>query len=61
MEKIIKILMNRDGITYEEAKKLYLDTQSELLDAIEGKSCLSPEEILIGNLGLEMDYIFDFI
>lgn len=61
MEKIIKILMNRDGITYEEAKKLYLDTQSELLDAIEGKSCLSPEEILIGNLGLEMDYIFNFI
>lgn len=61
MEKIITILMNRDEITYEEAKKLYLDTQSELLDAIEGKSCLSPEEILIGNLGLEMDYIFDFI
>ena len=61
MEKIIKILMDRDDMTYEEAKEAYEDTKSELIDAIEGNSCLSPEEVLLGELGLEMDYIFDFI
>jgi hypothetical protein len=61
MEKIIKILMDRDGMTYEEAKEAYEDTKSELIDAIEGNSCLEPEEVLMGELGLEMDYIFDFI
>ena len=61
MDKIIKILMNRDGITYEEAKEMYEDTRAELMDALDGTSCLSPEEVLLGELGLEMDYIFDFI
>ena len=61
MEKIIKILMDRDGLTYEEAKEIYEDTKAELMDAINGTSCLSPEEVLLGELGLEMDYIFDFI
>ncbi len=61
MEKTIKILMDRDGLTYKEAKEAYEDTKAELIDAIEGTSCLSPEEVLLGELGLEMDYIFDFI
>lgn len=61
MNRIIKILMERDGLTYDEAKEAYEDTKAELMDAIEGNSCLSPEEVLLGELGLEMDYIFDFI
>lgn len=61
MNKIIEILMNRDDMTYEEAKQAYEDAKSELMDAIEGNSCLSPEEVLLGELGLEMDYIWDFI
>lgn len=61
MNKIIKILMDRDGMTYEEAKEAYEDTKAELIDAIEGNSVLEPEEVLMGELGLEMDYIFDFI
>lgn len=61
MNRIIKILMDRDGLTYEEAKEAYEDTKSELMDAIDGTSCLSPEEVLLGELGLEMDYIFDFL
>lgn len=60
MNKVIQILMERDGMTYEEAKEAYEDTKEELMDAIEGKSCLSPEEVLLG-LGLELDYIFEFI
>lgn len=61
MNRIIKILMERDNMTYEEAEEVYEDTKSELMDAIEGTSCLSPEEVLEGELGLELDYIFDFI
>lgn len=61
MEKIISILMNRDGVTYEEAKEMYENCKAELMDAIAGTSCLEPEEVLMGELGLEMDYIFAFI
>lgn len=61
MENIIKILMNRDGVSYDEAKEMYLNCRSELMDALDGTSCLDPEEVLISELGLELDYIFDFI
>jgi hypothetical protein len=61
MEEIIYILMNRDGITYDEAKEMYLDTKSELMDVFEGTSVLTAEEVLMGELGLEEDYIFNFI
>lgn len=61
MENIINILMERDNMSYEDAKQLYLDTQSELMDSISGTSVVTPEEVLMYNVGLEMDYIFDFI
>ena len=61
MNEIIKILMSRDNLTYEEAKEMYEDTKAELIDAVDGTSGLDPEEVLMGELGLEMDYIFDFI
>lgn len=60
MEEIIKILMERDGMTYDEAKEAYEETKEELMEAIDGDSVLDPEEVLLG-IGLEMDYIFDFI
>ena len=61
MEKIIEILMRRDGVTYEEAKEMYMNCKSELMDALAGTSCLDPEEVLQYELGLEPDYIFEFI
>ena len=61
MNEIIDILMRRDGLSYEEAEAMYLDCKSELMDAIDGTSCLDPEEVLMSELGLEMDYIFCFI
>ena len=61
MKEIINILMERDGMTYEEAKGTYYEVKSELMDAIAGTSCLDPEDVLLGELGLEMDYIFCFI
>jgi hypothetical protein len=60
MNNIIKILMERDGMTYEEAKEAYEDTREEMLQSIED-GYLDADEILADNLGLELDYIFDFI
>lgn len=61
MNEIIEILMRRDGVSYKKAKAMYLECKSELMDAFEGTSCLEPEDVLMGELGLEMDYIFCFI
>ena len=60
MNKIIQILMERDGMTYEEAKEAYEETREEMLESI-AEGNLDAGEILAGNLGLEMDYIFDFL
>lgn len=60
MNQVIKILMDRDGLTYEEAKEAYEDTREEMLQSIED-GYLDADEILADNLGLELDYIFDFI
>ena len=61
MEEIIRILMERDGVSYDEAKEMYEDTKSELMDALDGTSCLTPDEVLEGELGLEIDYLWNFI
>lgn len=60
MNKIIQILMERDGLSYEEAKEMYEETREEMLQSIEDGN-LDADEILADNLGLEPDYIFDFI
>jgi hypothetical protein len=61
MEEIIRILMERDGVSYDEAKEMYEDTKSELMDALDGTSDVSPDEVLQYELGLEIDYLFNFI
>ena len=61
MNTIINLLMKRDGVSREEAKEMYLECQSELMDAIAGTSCLDPEEVLASELGLEPDYFIYFI
>ena len=61
MDEIIRILMERDGVSYEEAREMYEDTKSELMDALDGTSGLMPDEVLEGELGLEIDYLFNFI
>lgn len=61
MNEIIQILMRRDGLTEEEAKQAFLDCKAELDDALYGCSVCEAEDILLAELGLEMDYIFCFI
>lgn len=60
MERVIKILMNRDGITYDDAKAMVMQCQEDLMDALsEGEMDL--DYIIENELGLEPDYIEDLL
>lgn len=60
MNDIEKVLMNRDGLTATEAKREFNRERSEVLDAIENDATYDDiEEMLLEDLGLEMDYIMD--
>ena len=62
MNKIINILMRRDGLSYEEAKNLFFETQEEIDIALrEGRSLEDVEYIIEDYLGLEPDYVIYFI
>ena len=61
MERVIKILMRRDDVTYEEAKEMCDECRESMLEAIDAGYFTEAEEILRGDLGLEPDYIFDLI
>lgn len=60
MNTIIKILMDRDNLSYEEAREIYEETQEEIYEALENGDC-DIDDILSSNLCLEPDYIFDLI
>lgn len=61
MEYIINLLMRRDGISYIEAMNCYNECKEEIDEALDGTSCVDPEEILASELGLEPDYMIYFI
>ena len=54
--KVIEVLMERDGLTREEAIER-VDEVRELIFEDPGVA----EDILADELGLELDYIFDII
>lgn len=53
MNKVIKILIKRDKMTYNEAKDLVLQCQSALLSG--------DENAILDYLGLENDYLEDVL
>ena len=59
--RVVRILMHRDGLTEKEAVEMVENTASEIYDAIEGTNCMDPDEIMMEELGLEPDYIFDIL
>jgi nucleoid DNA-binding protein len=61
-DRIIAILMERDELTEEEARE-QVEEAVELINEIleSGGSYEEAEEILLDDLGLEMDYIFDLL
>jgi tetrahydromethanopterin S-methyltransferase subunit G len=55
--KIVRILMDRDGLSKEEANERLDEVREMIADA---HPC-EVEDILAFELGLEMDYIFDIL
>ena len=61
-DRIIAILMERDGLTEEEAREQVEDAVEAINDILEnGGSYEEAEDVLLEDLGLEMDYIFDLL
>lgn len=61
MKSIKRILMERDGMDEFEAQDLIDAVREDLNFAMENNDYELAEDIMYGDLGLEMDYIFDLI
>ena len=59
MSKVVEILMKRDGLSRTEAQEQF----NEVREMIQGCNFdpIETEDILIEELSLEMDYIFEFL
>jgi hypothetical protein len=55
MKEVIKILMERDGISEEEARALINETREEIMML---DNPLEADTVLMEYLGLEPDYLF---
>ncbi len=55
---IIKVLMSRDQLSYEDAAELFTNAQSEFEAGAYGTDI---DDCLAQEFGLEPDYIFDFL
>ena len=61
-DRIIASLMERDELTEEEAREQVEDAVDVINDIMEnGGSYEEAEDVLLEDLGLEMDYIFDLL
>ena len=56
MNKVVQILMKRDGIDEEEARSLIKETRDEMIE-----NPYEADDIIMEYLGLEPDYIFDIL
>ena len=59
MNNVVAILMKRDGMSRAEAVALVTKVRGMIEDA--GGDYDEAEQIMIDELGLEMDYIFDIL
>ena len=59
--QIISILMERDGMTLEEATSHYKYVKELIHEAISSGDYDEVEDIMASEFGLEMDYIFDIM
>lgn len=57
MDKLVKIVMQTENISEEEAKEIVKEAKLAAHDAIASDQLFELEEIMEGMLGLEMDYI----
>lgn len=60
LSTIVNILIERDGLTRAEAVEQVRECRAAILEAVETGDD-DPEEVLLDMLGLEPDYILDFL
>lgn len=61
MNKVVKILMERNGMTETEALTLLTHTRNEIDVALADNDYSLVEDIIYCDLGLEMDYIAEIL
>ena len=61
MKSVKQILIDRDDMTAEEAEELIEEVREEIQFAANIGDYNMVEDIMYGDLGLEMDYIFEFL
>ena len=59
MRKVVEILMKRDGLSRTEAQEQFNEVRERIQEC--NFDPVETEDILIEELGLEMDYIFEFL
>ena len=57
--EVVEILMKRDGLSRREAQDRFNEVQEMIQEC--NFDPIETEDILIEELGLEMDYIFEFL
>lgn len=55
MTELVRVLMQRDDLTQEEAEEMVQEAKERVIDGED------PEEVLLEELELEPDYIFDLL
>jgi len=60
MNRVVKILIERDEIDREEAESLVRETRDEILN-LDESNVFEADDIIRDYLGLEPDYIFDIL
>tara|TARA_R100000231_G_scaffold123443_1_gene93654 strand:+ start:858 stop:1046 length:189 start_codon:yes stop_codon:yes gene_type:complete len=61
MKRVLKILMERDGLSRDDARELIADFERELKEAIMSGNICECEDLLNLHFGLEPDYLMDFL
>ena len=57
--EVVEILMKRDGLSRREAQEQFNEVREMIQEC--NFDPIETEDILIEELGLEMDYIFEFL
>lgn len=60
-KRVIAILMRRDGLSQSEAEAMLNDTLEQVEAAIAQGDTEGAEDIWMGDLGLEVDFLLDII
>lgn len=62
MEEIIRILMQHNSMTYDEAQRYLKEIREEIAEAIENQAPIEEiEDIIMDELALEPDYLIYFL